>query len=36
MIRFPGIKPHNITNKPFKRKIIRIVTAPKTGCGCGK
>jgi hypothetical protein len=39
MLQLSGIKPHNINipNKPFKRKIVKIVTAPKTrgGCGCG-
>jgi hypothetical protein len=41
MLGLAGIKPHNINapNKPFKRKIVRIVTPPKSGgggCGCGK
>lgn len=38
MLGLAGIRPHNInTPKPFKRKIVKIVTAPKSGgCGCGK
>jgi hypothetical protein len=39
MLGLAGIKPHNINapNKPLKRKIVRIVTPPKSGgCGCGK
>jgi hypothetical protein len=39
MLGLAGIRPHNINarNKPFKRKIVRIVTVPKSGgCGCGK
>lgn len=38
MLQLAGIKPHNINtpNKPLKRKIVRIVTPPKSGCGCGK
>lgn len=38
MLGLAGIRPHNINvQKPFKRKIVRIVTAPKSGgCGCGK
>ena len=42
MLQLAGIKPCNINitnipNKPLKRKIVRIVTAPKGGgCGCGK
>jgi len=38
MLQLAGIKPHNINApKPLKRKIVRIVSAPKSGgCGCGK
>ena len=35
MLQFVGVKPNNIKGKPFK-KIVRIVTAPVKGCGCGK
>jgi hypothetical protein len=37
MLKFVGIKPHNINqSNPLKKPMIRIVTAPKQGCGCGK
>jgi hypothetical protein len=36
MWKFPGLKPHNIKSNPLKKPMIRIVTAPKQGCGCGK
>jgi hypothetical protein len=36
MWKFPGLKPHNINQNPLKKPMIRIVTPPKQGCGCGK
>ncbi len=37
MLQFVGIKPCNINkSNPLKKPVVRIVTAPKSGCGCGK